>query len=68
MECQIQYPLNRNANSIFLVTVGFFKHIYVCAQTLTIVYQCTYRKGITLRKDYIRNYLRYGFENSLEFS
>lgn len=67
MAYHIEYSLNGKAVFIFLVPVGIFKLIYVCAQTLTAVYQCTYRKGFTLHEDCRGNHLSCGLVNSLEF-
>lgn len=38
MMCHIEYSVNGKAIFIFLVPVGIFKLIYVCAQMLTAIH------------------------------
>lgn len=67
MACHIEYSLNGKDVFIFLVPVGIFRLIYVCAQKLTAAQQCTYRKGFSLHEDCRRHHLSCGLVNSLGF-
>lgn len=67
MACHIEYSLNGKTIFVFLVPVGVFKLLYVCAQKLTAVHQHTYKKGFTLNEDCRRNHLSCGLVNSFGF-